>query len=391
MARKRNAGEGSIFQRADGRWCGILSLGWENGRRKRKSYYGATAAEVQEQLLKGRSDHSRGLPVAIERQTVGEYLDHWLEHTLKAKAKARSYESFSTIARLHIKPAIGQIQLHKLAPQHIQRLLDEKSKQGLSPQTVTNMRTVIRSALGQALKWNLVSRNSAALVNAPRIPRKQIEPLNPEHARKLLEIAKGSRFQAIYTIALTLGLRRGEVLGLRWADVDLDGRALRVNQSMQRIATGSHEKGKRSELRTTETKTDGSRRTIALPDSLVRALKLHRARQAELRLAAGTEWLDNDLVFTNATGQPIEPVVLHRDYKALLKKAELPTTLRFHDLRHSAASLLLAQGVHPRAIMELLGHSSITVTMNVYGHVMPAMMRDAADKMDSILRSSVEV
>ena len=206
---------------------------------------------------------------------------------MKAKAKPRSYESFSTIARLHIKPALGQIQLHKLAPQHIQRLLDDKSKQGLSPQTVSNIRTVLRSALSQALKWNLVSRNSAALVNTPRIPHKKIEPLNPEHARKLLETAKGSRFQAIYTVALTLGLRRGEVLGLRWADVDLDGRALRVNQSMQRIATGSSEKGKRSELRTTETKTDGSRRTIALPDSVVRGLKLHRVRQAEARLAAG--------------------------------------------------------------------------------------------------------
>jgi integrase len=222
-------------------------------------------------------------------------------------------------------------------------------------------------------------------VNAPRIPRKQIEPLNPGHARKLLEMAKGSRYEAIYLVALTLGLRRGEVLGLRWSDIDFDGRALRVNQSVQRLSTGSAEKGKKSELRATETKTDGSRRTIALPDSVVRGLKAHRARQAEARLAAGASSQDGDLVFTNATGRPIEPVVLNRDYKSLLKKLELPTTLRFHDLRHSAASLLLSQGVHPRAIMELLGHSSIAVTMNVYGHVMPAMMRDAADKMESLL------
>jgi len=201
MARKRGQNEGSIFQRKDGRWCGVLNLGWENGRRKRKNFYGKTASEVQEHLLKARSDHSRGLPVAIERQTVGQYLDHWLEHTLKAKAKPRSYESFSTIARLHIKPSLGKIQLHKLAPQHIQKLLDEKSKKGLSPQTVTNIRTVLRSALSQAMKWNLVSRNSAAFVNAPRIPHKRIEPLNPTHARKLLETAKGGRYEAIYTVA----------------------------------------------------------------------------------------------------------------------------------------------------------------------------------------------
>jgi integrase len=385
MARRRGQNEGSIFQReSDDRWCGVINLGWESGRRKRKYFYGATAAEVQEQLLKARSDHSRGLPVAIERQTVAQYLDQWLEHTLKAKAKPRSYESFSTIARLHIKPSIGKIQLHRLAPQHIQKLLDEKSKKGLSPQTVTNIRTVLRSALSQAVKWSLVSRNSAALVNAPRISRKRIEPLNPEHARKLLEVARGSRYEAIYTVALTLGLRRGEVLGVRWSDVDLDGRALRVSQSVQRLSTGAKE-GRKSELRATDTKTDGSRRTIALPDSVVRALRTHRARQAQDRLAAGLSWMDQDLVFTNRTGRPVEPILLHRDYKALLKKASLPTTLRFHDLRHSAASLLLAQGVHPRAIMELLGHSSITVTMNVYGHVMPAMMRDAADKMEAIL------
>jgi integrase len=383
--RRRGQNEGSIFKRKDGRWCGMLSLGWENGKRKRKSYFAATAAEVRDQLLKARSDHARGLPITIERQTVEQYLGHWLEHTLKAKAKPRSYESFSTIARLHIEPSIGRIQLHKLAPQHIQKLLDEKSKKGLSPQTVTNIRTVLRSALSQAMKWNLVSRNSAVLVNVPRIPHKRIQPLDPEHARKLLETAKGGRFEAIYTVALTLGMRRGEVLGLRWSDVDFDGRAIRVNQSMQRLSTGSSDKGKRSELQATETKTDGSRRTIALPDSVVRALRAHRARQAQDRLVAGMSWTDQELVFTNRSGRPIEPILLHRDYKALLKKAGLPTTLRFHDLRHSAASLLLAQGVHPRAIMELLGHSSISVTMNVYGHVVPAMMRDVAERMDALL------
>src|SRR5579863_4549591 len=232
----------------------MLSLGWENGKRKRKSYFGATAAEVQAHLLKARSDHSHGLPVAIERQNVEQYINHWLEHTLKAKAKPRSYESFSAIARLHINPSLGKIQLHKLAPQHIQKLLDEKSKEGFSPQTVTNIRTVLRSALSQAMKWNLVSRNSAALVNAPRIPHKRIEPLNPEHARTLLETAKGGSYEAIYTVALTLGMRRGEVLGLRWSDIDFDGRAIRVNQSVQRISSGSAE-GKKSELRATETKT----------------------------------------------------------------------------------------------------------------------------------------
>jgi len=383
---KRGQGEGSIFQRSDGRWCGLLSLGWEGGRRKRKYFYGATAAEVQEQLLRARSDHSQGLQVLTERQTLEHFLQEWLERSLKVRAKPRAHESFSTIVRLHIVPMLGKVQLAKLQPQHVQRLLDDKSKQGLSPQTVSNIRTVLRSALAQAQKWGLTPRNVAALVDAPRIHRMQIRPLDPENSRKLIDAAKASRFEAVYITALTLGLRRGEVLGVRWCDVDFDSRTLRVNQSIQRLLTGA-ESGPKSALRATDTKTDGSRRTIAIPDSVVRALRLQRARQAQERLAAGSSWYDHDLIFTNQSGGPLEPKVLARDYKTLLKKAGLPTTLRFHDLRHSAATLLLAQGVHPRAIMELLGHSSITVTMNTYGHVLPAMMRNAADKMDAILGS----
>jgi integrase len=230
-----------------------------------------------------------------------------------------------------------------------------------------------------------VVRNPAALVDAPRLVRKEVTPLDPDNARKLLATAAGSRFEAIYATALTLGLRRGEVLGLRWSDVDFDARTLRVNQSIQRLKTGAAS-GHRTALVTTETKSDRSRRTIALPESVIPGLRLQRARQAQQRLAAGLNWNGSgDLIFTNRVGNPVEPRVLDRDYKALLKRAELPTTLRFHDLRHSAASLLLAQGVHPRMIMELLGHSSITITMNTYSHILPAMARETADKMDALL------
>jgi integrase len=382
--RRRGHNEGSVFQRKDGRWCAVLNIGWENGKRKRKSFYGKTAADVQNQLLKARSDVSRGLPVVVERQTLQQFFADWLERSLKPRAKPRSYESFSTIARLHIVPKLGGLQLAKLQPQHLQGLLDEKTKAGLSPQTVANIRTVLRSALAQAQKWGLVARNVGALVDAPRISRKQMEALDPENARRFLNAANGSRFEAVYITALTLGLRRGEVLGLRWRDIDFEGRTLRVNQSIQRLATAGGT-GPKSELRATETKTDGSRRTVAMPESVIRAVRLQRAKQAQQRLAAGSAWQSNhDLIFTNQIGGPLEPKVLAREYKKLLKAAGIPTSLRFHDLRHSAATLLLAQGVHPRAIMELLGHSSITVTMNTYAHVLPAMMREAADKMDAI-------
>jgi integrase len=374
-AHKRGQSEGSIFQRRDGRWCGILSLGWENGRRKRKSFYGVTAAEVQARLLKARSDHARNLPVATERQSVTQFLTHWLDHTVKPNTRPRSYESFEIIIRKHITPEIGRTRLEKLTPQQVQALLDRKLKSGLAPQTVVHIRMVLRTALNQAMKWSLIARNPAALVDPPRIPRSEIRPLTAEEARRFLQAAKGERFEALYTLALFSGLRRGEILGLRWSDVDLDARALRVNQAIQRVG---------GKLRAAETKTERSRRTIALPASVIAVLRAHRVRQLQERLIAGSLWQDSGLVFTSRIGTPVEPRNLHRDFVRVLKVANV-ARIRFHDLRHSAASLLLAQGVPLRMIMEQLGHSSIALTANTYAHVMPAAMRDVADKMEAIL------
>jgi integrase len=387
---KRGTSEGSIFQRKDGRWVGSLNLGWEKGKRKRRHFYAATAAKVRDELLKARFDQSRGLPVASERQSVAKFLEDWLEHTLKSRAKPRSVESFTVIVNKHIVPALGRIRLDKLTPQQVQALLEKKrepyktktkagkviEKHGLSPQSIASIRTVLRSALNQALKWGMVARNVATLIDPPRIPRPKTHAINADGARKLLEAARGERFEAILVLALTLGLRRGEILGLRWSDVDFDSRAIRVNQALQRVG---------GKLQVTEVKTERSRRVVAVPECVVRAVKTRRAQQAQERLLAGVEWKDSDLAFTNPRGGPLEPITLHRDFKRLLRAAELPTQTRFHDLRHTAASLLLAEGVHLRVIMELLGHSSISLTANTYAHVMPAAMRDVADRMESIL------
>ena len=240
------------------------------------------------------------------------------------------------------------------------------------------MRTILRIALNRALKLGLVARNVAALTVAPKLVRKRIHSLSPEEARRLLDSARGDHLEAVFTVALSLGLRMGEILGLRWQDVDLDGATLAVNQAIYRIAG----KG----LVTAEPKTDRSRRALFLPDGVIRALKAHRLRQLQKRLAAGPRWQDSGLIFTSGVGTPLEPRNLFRSFKALLRKAGLPD-VRFHDLRHSAASLLLAQGVPMRAVMELLGHSNIGTTADIYSHVMPAMMRDVADKMDAILSS----
>jgi integrase len=207
--------------------------------------------------------------------------------------------------------------------------------------------------------------------------RHEIKPLSADQSRALLDAAKRHQLEAFYSAALLLGLRRGEVLGLRWSDIDFERRTLQVRQTVQRIAQEG--------LVAAEPKTEKSRRTLSLPDAALRALKAQRARQATERLSAGTEWEDADLVFTSLSGTPLDPRGVDRKFKRLLAKAQLPVTTRLHDLRHSAASLLLAQGVPMRTIMELLGHSSIAMTANVYSHIAPTMLRDAADKMDAIL------
>src|SRR5215469_9266965 len=205
-SKRRGAGEGLVRERKDGRWEGRLSLGWENGQRKLKYFFGRTQGEVLEKLLAARAEHSHGLLVTSKSQTLGTFIDEWLESTLKPRAKPRAFESFSTIARLHLKPTLGAIALQKLSPQHVQRFLNEKSEK-LSPQTVSNIKTVLRSALAQALKWGVVSRNVAALVDAPRIPRRQVVPFDAAQANRLLEAASGSRYEAVYELALKLGMR----------------------------------------------------------------------------------------------------------------------------------------------------------------------------------------
>ncbi len=249
-----------------------------------------------------------------------------------------------------------------------------KDGTGVSPRTVTYARAVLRKALNQAVKWGQVPRNVVTLVDAPRAKRHQITPLTPDQGRALLTAVQGHRLEGLYRVALSLGLRLGEALGLRWEDIDLDTGTLRVAVALQR------RKGSRELV---EPKTQQSRRTLPLPQVLISALKTHRTRQLEERLAAAPAWHDQGLVFPSTVGTPIEPRNLTRHFKSVLQAAELPN-IRFHDLRHTAASLLVAQGVHPRVVMEILGHSQISLTMNTYAHVLPQAQREATAYMDTL-------
>jgi integrase len=374
--KKRNRGEGSIFQRTDGRWCAQVDFGWQNGKRVRKYIYGASAKEVQERLLKARVDRGQGLPVAVERQTVADFLLDWLK-TAESTIRPSTFVRYAQITRDYLIPSLSRTPLRELTPQHVQTVLDWHVKQGaLSSRSIAHIRGTLRIALNRACKWNLIGRNSAALAEPPKVKRFRIEPLSPEQARQLLEAAKGNRLEALYAVALALGLRAGEILGLTWQNIDLEHGQLTVLQALQR------QKGRG--LVTVEPKTDRSRRTLMLPAPLIAALKAHRVRQLEQRLAAGSRWRDSGFVFTSSVGSGLEPRNLHRSFKAMLARAGLPD-VRFHDLRHSAASLMLAQGVPLRVVMEVLGHSSIGITANVYSHVMPTLMQDAAAKMGDVL------
>lgn len=255
-----------------------------------------------------------------------------------------------------------------------------KDGKGLSPRTVQYVRAVLRKALNQALKWGRVPRNVALLVDPPTATKPQIKPLTPEQGRKLLDAARGHRLEALYRVALSLGLRQGEALGLRWEDVDLDAGTLRVAMALQR------RKGVKELVMP---KTEQSRRTLPLPAVLVAALRAHRTRQLEERLAVGPMWREHGMVFPSTVGTPLEPRNVTRHFKALLERAGLPN-VRFHDLRHSCATLLVAQGVHPRLVMEVLGHSQIHLTMNTYAHVLPEAQREALALMDGLFPGAIE-
>jgi integrase len=375
MSGRRGHGEGAIYQReSDGKWCCVLELGWANGKRKRKVVYGKTRKEVAEKLKVLLRDQQQGVPVAVERQSVEQFLTRWLEEAAKPAVRPRTYDSYALVIRLYLVPALGRYQLAKLTPEQVQTTLNELLARGLSPRTVSYARAVLRRALNQALRWGRVARNVAALTEPPRAKRHEITPLTREQGRVLLDAARGTRHEALYRVALALGLRMGEILGLRWQDVDLEGGSLSVAVALQR------RKGSRELV---EPKTTRSKRTMPLPPVLVAALRAHRARQLAERLAAGPAWQDWGLVFPSTIGTPIEPRNLTRHFKSLLQGAGLPD-VRFHDLRHSCASLLVAQGVHPRMIMAYLGHSQIGLTMNTYAHVLPEAQREVAALMEAL-------
>lgn len=305
--RKRADGEGSISYHASKRlWVAMISL--PGG--KRRYLYARTRKEAADRLAQALQSQRRGIRVTSHKQTVASYLDRWLAQSVKPNVRPWTYKGYEAVVRVHLVPTLGRVELLDLTPQQVQDLLGRKLAEGLAPKTVQSIRGVLRSALNEAMRWDLISRNAAALARAPRAERKPISPLGPDEARQLLAAAALDRLGALYTVALAMGLRQGEALGLTWDRVDLESSVIRVDRQLQRVD------GK-PEL--VSLKTPQSRRELPLPASVAERIVQHKQAQAAERAAAGSRWRDTDLVFTTTIGTGLDGPTVTKAFQRLLR------------------------------------------------------------------------
>jgi integrase len=368
-----------ITKRKDGRYVGRYTIHTPDGP-KRKTIYGKKYKEVERKLAEARGDAARGIVYDDENLTVGAYMDRWLSDAVRGSVRESTYYRDECLVRVHMKPALGRVKLSNLNAMHLQSFYRGHLDSGLSGSTVQKIHHVFHKALSQAVRWNLIPRNPTDGVKAPTPSTKEMRPLSADEARLLLGAAKDNRLEALYVLALHTGMRRGELLGLKWDDVDLEAGVpqVRVRRTLARTGGG---KG----LALGEPKTKASRRTVRLTPGAVEALKRHRARQVEERLKVGSLYQDRGLVFAGESGGLINPSNLRqRSFIPLLRAAGLPQ-ITFHDLRHTCASLLFSKNVHPKFVQELLGHARVAITLDTYSHMLPGMGGEAADAMGEAL------
>ncbi|WP_019354467.1 site-specific integrase [Streptomyces sp. AA1529] len=403
---KRNVnGEGTIYQRKDGRWEGTAFVLATDGTYKRRSVYGKTWEDAHDKLTRLKANSHSGLPIAASKMTLSEYLTYWLTHVAKVKVRKTTYVNYESLVRNYIAPGLGKKKIARLSARDIRAFLVKtaqtcqccaqgkdknrpKAKQRCcalgqccrkvpSDRTVRFLLVILRAALQHAVREDELPRNVAKNVELSMGTKREIEPLTAAEGRQLLAAARGNRLWAAYELAVRLGLRRGELLGLRWEDVDLFEGVLTVRQALQRVG---------GELVIVPPKTQRSARRIPLPRECVTALRAQRAQQLADKRLAGEKWRGDGsgLIFTTKNGTPIEPRNLNRSFEALSARAGV-RKVRFHDLRHTCASLLHEQGANARTIMQVLGHSSIRVTMDIYTFVRLDEQRDAIGRLGDAL------
>ncbi|MCX9192002.1 site-specific integrase [Carbonactinospora thermoautotrophica] len=374
--RKRNPnGAGSIYLRKDGRYEAAAYVTTTTGERKRVRVYGKTWDEAHEELVKLLGNERQGIPVPDKSWKVGEYLDYWLEHVARPGVRRTTYAKYESFVRLDLKPGLGKKRLDKLTPADVTTFLAQRRRAGDSEHQLQAMHSILRNALQHAVRMDLVHRNAAELVKAPRPGRRKFRPWTVKEALAFLASARDHSLFAAFLMILMLGLRKGEVLGLAWEDLDLDAGILDLGWQLQR--------DENRQLVRVAVKTDDSEQVMPLPQVVVWALGRRKAMQAADRLAAGERWHDTGLVFTTRYGTAIQPRNFNRTFDTFCAKANV-RRIRVHDTRHTCASLLAAMKVHPRTIMKILRHSQIAVTMNVYTHVYDEDVKEAMRVMDEL-------
>ncbi|MFC8949943.1 tyrosine-type recombinase/integrase [Streptomyces rochei] len=396
----RANGEGTIYQRKDGRWEAAGYVLAADGARKRVRVYGTTRREAADKLAEKIADSNRGLLVATADSTLGDYLTYWLGSVAVHRLRENTHTRYATCVRLHLIPGLGTKKIARLTTKDVRTFLDrlratcqcctqgldaarkaccavgECYQKRLSALTVTYVHSVLKSALEHAVREDELPRNVARSVKTTTHQPRRFRPLTAAEARQFLDAARADRLHALYELALRTGLRKGELLGLHWDDLDLNAGTASIRRSLQRTRTGG--------LTHLPTKTRASERRIALPTECIHSLKKHQERQDKERETAGPDWRDNSLVFTTPTGRPLDPANLTRRFRRFLNQAGL-RRIRFHDLRHSTATLLLEQGVDLVVIKELLGHAHIGVTAGVYAHVRLRLQRQVIETLGDAL------
>jgi integrase len=383
----RKSGEGSISQRVDGRWHGRVNLGRGlDGKRQVKHVYGTTREEVVARLDEVKHKLRTNEPLDNSHRTVRSFLEgEWLP-AIAPQLKPRTLYGYQSIVKQHLVPAFGHLPLHRLEPQFVQRVINAKAAGGLKRQTLRNVHTVLHRALRDAVKWRAVGLNAADAIDFPRnAETPEIHPLNADEARRYIEAARGTWLEAPAVFALRTGVRRGELLGLHWADVDLNARTARITHTVQRLVKTDIVKRSLEALPTTKTK--GSKRVVPLTTEVVAALTAHRKRQAAARLKAGATWENADLVFCNETGGVADPRKIALWHHRTLANARLSHDHRWHDHRHTCGTLLIEAGASLLEVARLLGHTTTQITEAVYVHWTTKQRDTLAERMESLAGS----
>lgn len=369
--KRRGRGEGTVYQRSDGRWSAEITL--EDG--KRKTLYAKTQEAVIQKLHQAQYEQRQGILATGPKQKLADHLTYWVEQIKRRKVRVSTYMRYRAALDTHILPALGHLHLNKVTMRVIQRFYNQKLDEGQSPSSVITMNKVLNQAFEHAVKECLIGVNPCKGVSLPTEEKRDVQPLTVEQAQRLLQAAHGTMLEPFLALAVVVGLRHGELLALHWQDIDFPQGTLSIHHSL--TLTEDHH------FVIGDPKTKTSERMILLPQPVITMLLAHRARQQEARLKAGSAWQRSDLVFCTQQGKQLWSVNVRKRFYRLLERVGLPR-MHVHDLRHSASTLLRSMGIDLKVIQEILGHSTLDMTANVYSHALPSMQQEAREKMNQL-------